>query len=341
MLRLRCSLVYRSPDDGADEPGARTVSASLEQLLAGYGGAVAVHVASLALYGSTVYGLVGANGAGKSTLLRTLAGLQRPLRGVVRIGSNALYGGAVGLADDVGWMPDNAPLRDSMTVRATLEASPRHTPVELDALTRRLGIDRLLERNCVELSLGQRQRVALARVLLGRAPLLLLDEPTNGVDPEGRELLAILLRERARAGATVVVSSHAIRELEAFCDEFIVMSRGRVHSAGKPSEILTGEPTSGVRVRARWMIGRRTDRGEDALPALEDAEREARRVIAAIEGGTVVRADEDALELSLPDNAEAHRAALLALVSARLPLVTFEPVRSSLADAFARAAKER
>ncbi len=333
--------MYRAPDDGANEPGARAVTASVERLLAGYGGAVAVHVPSLSLHGSTVYGLVGANGAGKSTLLRTLAGLQRPLRGVVRIGSNALYGGAIGLADDVGWMPDNAPLRDSMTVRATLEASPRHTTDELDPLARRLGIDRLLERNCVELSLGQRQRVALARVLLGRAPLLLLDEPTNGVDPEGRELLAILLRERARAGATVVVSSHAIRELEAFCDEFVVMSRGRVHSAGKPSEILSGEAESRVRVRARWLIGRRTDRSEDALPSLEQAERDARQALATIEGAAVVRVDEDALELSLPDNARSLRAALRALVAAELPLLTFEPLRSSLADAFARAAKER
>jgi hypothetical protein len=77
------------------------------------------------------------------------------------------------------------------------------------------------------------------------------------------------------------------------------------------------------------------------LPSLEQAERDARQALAMIEGAAVVRVDEDALDLSLPDNTAALRAALRALVAAELPLLTFEPLRSSLADAFARAAKER
>lgn len=331
--------MYREPEQSAS-PGERPRTVEITNLVAGYGGFVALDIAALTLRAGTLYGLVGSNGAGKSTLLRTLAGLQRPVRGAIDVCGARLYQSGLGLIDAVGWMPDNAPLRDSASVReALVQSVGRNTTSDIDAITKRVGIARLLDRRCAELSLGQKQRVSLARLLLGDRPLLLLDEPTNGVDPEGRELLAILLRERARAGAAVVVSSHALRELESFCDEFVLLDRGRLHSAGKPSEILTG--TSDVRVRARWLVTRETTDPSSGVLLLQEATNRARRAIAAIDGASVLNADEDALEIALPDRAELHRVALRALIRADLPLLSFEPQRSSLADAYARVAKER
>lgn len=339
-MRGTIPVVYRAPDEGAPTKAERRQTVSIARLLAGYAGLIALDIESLALYAGTVYGLVGSNGAGKSTLLRTLAGLQRPIRGAIDVCGERLYTAGLGLIDAVGWMPDNAPLRGNSSVRDTLSQSvERGAASQIDAICQRVGVARLLDRQCAELSLGQKQRVSLARLLLGRHSLLLLDEPTNGVDPEGRELLAILLRERARQGDTVIVSSHALRELEAFCDEFVLLDRGRLHGAGKPSEILSG--TDAIRVRARWLVSRSVEAHESGAPSLQDATNRARRAIAKIEGATVVRADEDGLELSLPDRAEAHRAALRALMDDGLPLLSFEPQRSSLADAYARVAKER
>jgi ABC-type multidrug transport system ATPase subunit len=320
--------------DGHEHEGVRderAVRVSVEHLLAGYGGTVALNITSLTLRASTVYGLVGANGAGKSTLLRTLSGLQRPIRGAVRVEETALYTDGISLSRHVGWMPDAPPLRANRTVRDTLRDELRGDSDEtaLEALAKQLGVASLLPVDCGRLSLGQRQRVALARMLLGNRPVLLLDEPTNGVDPEGREALAITLRERARKGATVVVSSHALRELEAFCDEFVWLERGAVSSAGRPSQLQQGDR---VRVRARWIVG---DGG------LEAAAEAARRALASIDGVDVVSADLDALELAVADSPEKQGQALRALVHGAVSIVSFEPVRASIAAMFAQAAKER
>ncbi|MBL8678040.1 MAG: ABC transporter ATP-binding protein [Myxococcales bacterium] len=332
--------MYRSSDEGDAKATKRRTRVVASQLVAGYDGYVALDVPSLELSTATIYGLVGSNGAGKSTLLRSLAGLQRPIRGDVVIEGEALYRNGIGLSQHVGWMPDNAPVRVKTTVRATLEeALADDQPIDdVATIAARVRLSALLDAPCGGLSLGQRQRVALARLLLAKRALLLLDEPSNGVDPEGREALALLLRERASEGATVVVSSHALRELESFCDEFILLDRGRLSSAGRSTELLAHEEG---RVFARWIVRKSNEDGAASVPSIDDALQAATRALSAIEGAKVLSATQDALEMIIPDRPDARRLALRALIAQGVPLLSFEPTRASLADAYARIARAR
>jgi len=171
-----------------------------------YGGGHVLEGVDLDLPLGACVALVGPNGAGKSTLLRLLARLEEPTRGRVWLdGAEDLdaHRASVGfLGHDLG-VYDDLTAREQLAFATDLRGAPLPSPVR-DALALGPFIDRPLG----ACSRGQRQRVALAQALVGAPPVLLLDEPTTGLDAATTTSLAELLRERANAGALVVLSTH-------------------------------------------------------------------------------------------------------------------------------------
>ncbi len=154
--------------------------------------------------------VAGENGAGKSTLLRVLAGILHLDEGAVTLGGHDLEKDRARALAEVGYAPEAADLPAHLGVGelVSLVASLKRCALPPPALVERLGVAPLVDKRLGALSLGQRRRAGLLAALTGDPPLLLLDEPTNGLDKEGIEVLASLLREREAEGRAAVVATH-------------------------------------------------------------------------------------------------------------------------------------
>jgi ABC-2 type transport system ATP-binding protein len=197
-----------------------------------------------------VYGLVGLNGAGKSTLFRLVLGLARPTAGRVRVlgAPPPAPAGRVGAMTESGGFYPHLTARQNVALMARLAAGGRVPGrAALDAAVAEAlaaaGLADRADRRFVDYSLGMRQRVGLAVALCGHRELLVLDEPTNGLDPAGIADIRRLVRARADAGATVLLASHLLTEVEQVCDRVGLLHRGRLVAEGPPGELAgrTGE----------------------------------------------------------------------------------------------------
>jgi Cu-processing system ATP-binding protein len=219
-----------------------------------YGGQLAVQDVDLVLRPGECVALAGHNGAGKSTLIKLMLGLIRPTRGTVSLlGENPAAGAAARGRTEVGYLPENVSLDPAMTGAETLAfyARLKRRPVAGNvALLERVGIAQAAKRRVGTYSKGMRQRLGLAQALLGDPKVLLLDEPTSGLDPALRQSFYEIVGELRDGGATVLLSSHALAELEGQADRVVIMNRGRKTADGTMSELrrLAALP---VRIRIR------------------------------------------------------------------------------------------
>jgi iron complex transport system ATP-binding protein len=210
------------------------------------GGTEVLHGISITLPAGRWTAIVGPNGAGKSTLLRTLAGLQ-PAQGMVTLQGRPLQAIAhrqrAGLLSWLAQQGETAAELDAIDV-VRLGRLPRHgllgqptseDEAEVQRAMQRCECTAFADRRLATLSGGERQRVLLARALAVRAPVLLLDEPTTHLDPPHQSALVQLMREEARAGATVVSVLHDLT-LALAADRLVVMAQGRVVAEGPPAD---------------------------------------------------------------------------------------------------------
>ena len=214
-----------------------------------YGDVTAVDDVTLELEPGVLVGLLGPNGAGKTTLLSLLQGLRRPTSGTV-----TLFGGDPRDARSrrlLGSTPQETALPDTLRVREVVDYVGGHfgDRVPTAELAAEFGLDELLRRQCGSLSGGQKRRLAVALAFVGRPRLVLLDEPTTGLDVDGRRTLWEAIRRQHRTGATVVVTSHYLEEIEALAERAVVMGRGRVLADDTVQRILARVGVSQVRVR--------------------------------------------------------------------------------------------
>jgi ABC-2 type transport system ATP-binding protein len=206
------------------------------------GGLTAVDELSFRVEHGQVLGLLGPNGAGKTTVLRMLMGVIEPTSGELRAFGYRVSAGAAVLSrigsfvEGPGFLPhltglENLRLYWSATGRPAADAA-------IDEALAIAGLGHAVHRRVATYSHGMRQRLAIAQAMLGRPDLLVLDEPTNGLDPPQIHAMRDVLRDYAARGATVLVSSHLLAEVEQICTHVVVMHRGRLVAAGTVADIV-------------------------------------------------------------------------------------------------------
>ncbi|MGP9539391.1 ABC transporter ATP-binding protein [Brachybacterium sp. AOP43-C2-M15] len=231
---------YGAPSPvGADlTPPGTAPGIVAEHVSRAFGSVQAVHDLSFAAPRGAVTALVGPNGCGKSTLMLMLASLLAPDSGRVLIGDVDPSIDSPTVRASVGWMPDQFGAWDSLRVAEVLEVMGRayflpaaQLQQRVDELLRLLDLASLAQQPAHVLSRGQKQRLGLARALVHDPSVLILDEPASGLDPASRRRLLSVVRSLAADGATVLVSSHILTELEEMADHVVFMDSGRVVDA--------------------------------------------------------------------------------------------------------------
>jgi Cu-processing system ATP-binding protein len=218
-----------------------TAPAQLERAVKRYQDVEAVREVTLALRSGEAVALVGANGAGKTTLMKLILGLVRPSAGSVRLlGTDPASRRGTAMRRQVGFLPESVVFDGALSGREILAFFARLKGLSADAgmpLLERLGLGPAAGRRLSTYSKGMRQRVGLAQAFMGEPRLLLLDEPTTGLDPELRRDFYRLVQEAQTAGAAILLSSHALAELEGAADRLALMDGGRLVACGTLPEL--------------------------------------------------------------------------------------------------------
>jgi len=195
-----------------------------------YGKLRAVESVNLELRRGEIYGFLGRNGAGKTTTIRMLLGLARPTKGEIEIFGRPLGRDRLRLLGRIGCLVEGAAAYPNLTVRENLDLQRRLTRAPRESVRdaiRLLGLEAFADRRAGRLSLGNKQRLSLARALLHSPELLILDEPANALDPAGiveiRELLRRLAKER---GVAIFMSSHILAEIDQLADRIGIIHQG-------------------------------------------------------------------------------------------------------------------
>lgn len=192
---------------------------------------------SLTTVPGRVHALLGPNGAGKSTLMSVLLGLVEPDSGAVTLMGQPFERSRlrfVGASINDPAFYGHLSARDNLRVHTTLLGLPDS---EADRVIELVGLGTAGKKKASNFSTGMKGRLALAQALLGEPPVLVLDEPQNGLDPEGIAHLRGYLRDYARAGRTVLVSSHQLGEVLHLADDATVIADGTVRFAGELCEL--------------------------------------------------------------------------------------------------------
>ncbi|HEX2509394.1 MAG TPA: ABC transporter ATP-binding protein [Microvirga sp.] len=194
-----------------------------------FGQVEAVRDVSFDLREGETVALVGHNGAGKTTLIKLMLGLIRPMSGSIRVLGEDPAAGEFADRRRLGYLPENVSFNAALTGRETLAfyaRLKREGRGTVSPLLDRVGLGHAADRRVGTYSKGMRQRLGLAQALLGEPRVLLLDEPTTGMDPALRQSFYEIVEELRRRGATVLLSSHALTELEERAGRVVIMNRG-------------------------------------------------------------------------------------------------------------------
>ena len=199
-----------------------------------FGSTVAVDNLSFDVHPGRVTGFLGPNGSGKSTTMRCMLGLDRFERGTTRFDGKQyreldrpMF--QVGALLDAGYVH---PARSGRNHLRWMAASNGIDAARVDTVLETVGMTAVAKRKVRSYSLGMRQRLGLAGVLLGNPHTLILDEPANGLDPEGVRWIRDVLVALAREGRTILVSSHLLAEISLMADDLVVIGRGRLIEQG-------------------------------------------------------------------------------------------------------------
>lgn len=187
--------------------------------------------------------LAGESGAGKSTLLQVIAGLVQPSTGEVRIAGSRVRGPAVALVPGhpgVAYLSQKSDLPKFLRVEQVLQYASKRPAAEAHLLYTLCRVDHLLARRTDQLSGGEQQRVALARLLLGSPALLLLDEPFSNLDRVHKQTMQAIIEELGtRLGITCLLVSHDAADTLSWADEVLVLHRGQLVQQGPPTLLYT------------------------------------------------------------------------------------------------------
>jgi len=211
-----------------------------------------------------IFGLLGPNGAGKTTTLRMLVGLVHPTEGRSKLFGETVHPGFDALRR-VGTLVENPGFVPHLSGMTNLElfwraGGQKMSDADLDGALEVADLGNAIHRKVKTYSHGMKQRLGIAQALLGRPDLLILDEPTTGLDPQQMREMRDLIRSIAQRGATVLLSSHLLGEVEQVCSHAAVVNRGHAVETGTVAELVGRATTVYMEVddvaRARGVLGK-------------------------------------------------------------------------------------
>jgi ABC-2 type transport system ATP-binding protein len=224
----------------------------LDHVSRSFGRVAAVRDLSLTVRTGGVFGLLGPNGAGKTTTMRMILNIYPPDSGEVRW--NGRHVDAT-TRRRFGYLPEERGLYGNMRVREQIVYFARLHGVRVEEARQRadewmgrLSVEQYAKRACSELSKGNQQKVQMACAVAHDPELIILDEPFSGLDPVNAESIVDAMRMLVRKGATLVLSSHQMWQIEEICDEFCVIAGGEVRARGTLAQLRATFPTRTVRV---------------------------------------------------------------------------------------------
>ena len=208
---------------------------------------VAVSRLNLEIREGEIFGLLGPNGAGKTTTIRMLLGMTEPTSGKAFIDGNDCTRDPIKVKRITGYLPDNVGFYGDMTGRENMRFTGRINGLEekgldekIDALLERAGILDAADKKVRTYSLGMKQRLGIADVLLKDPQLIILDEPTVGIDPEGvRQLIELIKTLSHEDGRTLMISSHQLFQMQQVCDRVGIFFEGKLVACGTIDELAS------------------------------------------------------------------------------------------------------
>jgi ABC-2 type transport system ATP-binding protein len=300
-----------------------------KNLTKNYGTLTAVDNLNLTIKEGDIFGFIGPNGAGKTTTMRILVTLLEPTRGTAFINGLNVTKDGKKVRRLVGYMPDFMGVYDDLKVFEYLEFFAAAFGIERKK--RKSIVEGVLELTDLEskksatvdsLSRGMQQRLGLARVLIHDPKVLILDEPASGLDPRARIEIRELLRELKRMGKTIMISSHILSELEEICDNVGIIEHGRLVFSGTLEEI---RPRLGIESKVRVRVAEHQDKAIELLSALPQVRQ--------------VQALANEIAVTFHEGQHANGIVARTLVQADLDIISIQPERLKLDDAFLQLTK--
>ncbi len=208
-----------------------------------YGNLIAVENLSFQVKPGEILGLVGPNGAGKTTTIRALSGIIPPQSGTLSLAGHDIVENPISAKQNLGYIPDDPRLFDSLTVWEHLEFIASAYGVsdfktEAEKLLNFFNLKDKRNHVVQNLSRGMRQKVAISCAYLHQPKVLLFDEPLTGLDPEGIRSITESIQQRAASGNAIIISSHLLNLVESLCTHLLVLHHGQCQCFGSMEEVL-------------------------------------------------------------------------------------------------------
>lgn len=197
-----------------------------------YGNQKAVDSVSFEAKSGRILGFLGPNGAGKSTTMKMLTGYLQPTSGDADVFGQSILGDIIKVKASIGYLPENTPLYTDMYVREFLSFVAQtygliNIEQNLAETIKQVGLTEEQHKKIGSLSKGYKQRVGLAQAIIHNPQVLIFDEPTSGLDPNQLVDIRALIRELGK-DKTVVISTHIMQEVEAICDDIVIINKGKI-----------------------------------------------------------------------------------------------------------------
>ena len=209
-----------------------------------YNGKSAVKDISFEVEKNEIIGILGPNGCGKTTTIGMILGLLKPTKGKVLINEIEIENGRIDLLNKINFISPYIELPKKLTVRQNLEVYGRlydvkNLKTKIEYLSGELRLNNILDKVTGELSSGQKNRVSLAKSIINNPMVLLLDEPTASLDPETGDFIRSFLENyQKEKGASILLASHNMFEVERLCSSVLMMNKGIIIDKGKPEELI-------------------------------------------------------------------------------------------------------
>lgn len=301
----------------------------VENLVKRYGSHLAVDHLTFQVEPGKIYGFLGPNGAGKSTTMNILTGYIAATEGSVKINGYDILKDAEEAKKCIGYLPEIPPLYQDMTVKEYLvfaaalkKISKIKFKEQIDEIMNLTMISDIQDRLIKNLSKGYKQRVGLAQAVLGYPDVIILDEPTVGLDPKQIIEIRDLIKKLGEKH-TVILSSHILSEVQAICDEIMIISKGKLVACDTP-EGLTGWMAKSVQLEMTIM----------------GSEEKAERAIKGLKGIQAVRFEESGEKgcvkaiIQADLNEDIRPSLFYALAEEKLPIMALNRAEKSLEDVF-------